>query len=95
MAATHIYSEDPLSSVTASHNRLGLFLSKYIRHGLVVKINGKRRLRICEALVWISADYLRARRAPMPIATPRPTRRAERAHACFSIYSLLHTLVSV
>jgi hypothetical protein len=42
VVATHIYRED-LPSVTASHNQLGLSLSKCIRHRLVVKINNKRR----------------------------------------------------
>jgi hypothetical protein len=49
VAGTHIYREDP-PRVTASRNRLGLSLSKCIRHGLVAKINGKRRSRTCEAL---------------------------------------------
>jgi hypothetical protein len=32
VATAHIYREDP-SRVTTSHNRLGLYLSKRIRHG--------------------------------------------------------------
>jgi hypothetical protein len=49
VAATRNYSED-LPRVTASRNRLGLSLSKHIRHGLIAKINGKRRPWTCEAL---------------------------------------------
>jgi hypothetical protein len=48
-AARRIYRED-LPRVTASRNRLGLSLSKRIRHRLVVKINGKRRPQTCEIL---------------------------------------------
>jgi hypothetical protein len=36
VVAARIYRED-LPRVTASHNRLGLSLSKRIRHGLVAK----------------------------------------------------------
>jgi hypothetical protein len=36
VTATRIYREDPLR-VTTSHNRLGLSLSKYIRHVLIAK----------------------------------------------------------
>jgi hypothetical protein len=43
MVAIRIYRKDP-PSVTASRNRLGLSLSKRIRHGLIAKLNGKRRL---------------------------------------------------
>jgi hypothetical protein len=46
--ATRIYRED-MPRVIASHNRLGLSLSKRIRHELVAKINGKRKPWICEA----------------------------------------------
>jgi hypothetical protein len=49
VAAARTYREDP-SRVTSSHNRLGLSLSKHIRHGLIAKINGKSRPRTCEAL---------------------------------------------
>jgi hypothetical protein len=42
VAAAHIYGEDP-PRVTVYYNWLGLSLSKYIRHGLITKINGKRR----------------------------------------------------
>jgi hypothetical protein len=44
MAVVRIYRED-LPTVIASYNRLGLSLSKHIRHGLVEKINYKRNLR--------------------------------------------------
>jgi hypothetical protein len=53
VAVARIYRED-LSRVTASRNRLGLSLSKRIRHGLIAKINGKRRPRSCKALVLVS-----------------------------------------
>jgi hypothetical protein len=76
MAVTRIYRED-LPRVTASRNGLGLSLTKRIRHGLVAKINGKRRQRTCEVLGPISLDYSRARRAPMAITSPRPVRRGE------------------
>jgi hypothetical protein len=99
VAAARIYREDP-PRVTSSHNRLGLSLSKRIRHRLVAKINCKRRLRTCEALGWILADYLFAHRAPTPIASPCPTlthpseTKQARAHVCFSLSPLLHTLAS-
>jgi hypothetical protein len=98
VAAARIYRDD-LPRVTASRNRLGLSLSKHIRHGLVAKINGKRRSWTCEALDRISMDYSRAHLAPAPIASPchappRPTRRDERAHMSFSLSPLLHTLAS-
>jgi hypothetical protein len=91
VAVACIYRKD-LPRVTKSRNRLGLSLSKRIRHGLIAKINGKRRSRACEALGRISADYSRARRVPVPHHAP--PRRGERAHACFPLSSLLHTLVS-
>jgi hypothetical protein len=76
VAAARIYRED-LPRVTPSCNRLGLSLSKRIRHELIVKINGKRRPQTCEALDRISADYSCARRAPVcahHLAMPGPTR---------------------
>jgi hypothetical protein len=42
MATARIYRED-MPRVIASCNRLGLSISKRIRHELVAKINGKRR----------------------------------------------------
>jgi hypothetical protein len=48
MVVAHIYMED-LPRVTASHNKLGLSVSKRIRYGLIAKINDKRRSRTCEA----------------------------------------------
>jgi hypothetical protein len=90
VVAARIYRED-MPMVIRSHNRLGLSLAKHIRHGLVAKVNGKRRSWTCEALGRILVDYSHARRvhAPAPIAsphhaTPRPTwsgevRRGERA----------------
>jgi hypothetical protein len=71
MAAARIYRED-LPRVTVSHTRLGLSLSKCIRHGLVIKINSKRKSWTYEALSQISTDHSHARRAPTPIASPRP-----------------------
>jgi hypothetical protein len=71
--AAHIYREKP-PKVTAYRNRLGLPLLKCIRHKLVAKINGKRRLQTYEALGRISVDYSRVRRAPVPITLPRPAR---------------------
>jgi hypothetical protein len=80
VVAADIYRED-LPRVTASHNRLGLSLSKHIRHELIAKINGKRRPRTCEALGWILVDYSCTRRAPAPIASPcaAPPDKARRA----------------
>jgi hypothetical protein len=69
VAAARIYRED-LSRVTTSHNRLVLFLSKRIRHGLIVKLNGKRRLWTREALGRISTDYSRTRCASASILSP-------------------------
>jgi hypothetical protein len=42
VAVARIYREDP-PRVAASCNRLALSLSKRIRYGVIVKINGKRR----------------------------------------------------
>jgi hypothetical protein len=72
VVATRIYREDP-PMATTSHNRLGLSLSKCIRHGLVAKLNGKRRPWAYEALDWISVDYSCTRRAPPPITSPHHT----------------------
>jgi hypothetical protein len=69
MAGEHIYRED-IHMVTTSHNQLDPPLSKRIRHGLIAKINDKRRPRIYEDLGQIFAEYSRARRAPTPIASP-------------------------
>jgi hypothetical protein len=80
---------EDLSRITTSRNRLGLSLSKRIRHGLVAKINGKRRPQACEALGQILVDYSRARRAPTPIASPRPGEASERA--CVSSFLLFST----
>jgi hypothetical protein len=75
------YGEDP-PRVTAFHNQLVLSLTKHIGHGLVAKINGKRRLRTYEALGQISANYSRTRRAPVPLlAPPRHARRSEARRA--------------
>jgi hypothetical protein len=41
VAVTRIYREDP-PRVAASCNRLALSLSKRIRYGVIIKINGKR-----------------------------------------------------
>jgi hypothetical protein len=89
MAAARIYRED-LPRVTASRNRLGLSLSKYIRYGLIAKINGKMSSWACEALGRISVDYSHARHASAPIASPRhaPVRRGERARVCVFLFLL-------
>jgi hypothetical protein len=42
VAVARIYREDP-PRVAASYNRLALSLSKRIRYGVIVKINGKKR----------------------------------------------------
>jgi hypothetical protein len=90
VAATCIYKEHP-PRVTASRNRLGLSLSKHIRHGLVAKINGKRKPQTCKPLDRISVNYSLACRAPAPIALPCYARRAERARVCVSLSHLLYT----
>jgi hypothetical protein len=93
VAATRIYRED-LPRVTTSCNRLGLSLSKRIRHELVEKINGTRRPRGCETLCRILADYSRARRAPVPIASPRhapPGEVSKRARVFLPFSSPPHT----
>jgi hypothetical protein len=97
VTAAHIYGED-LLRVTASRNRLYLSLSNILEHGLVTKINGRRRSQACEVLDWISVDYSCARFAPAPITSPRlasphPVRRAS-ARVCFPLSPLLHTLAS-
>jgi hypothetical protein len=72
MVAARIYRED-WPRVTTSRNRVDLSLSKRIRHGLVAKINDKRKPRTCEALGRILMDYSCAHRALAPIASPRLT----------------------
>jgi hypothetical protein len=67
VATARIYRKD-LPRVIASYNRLGLSLSKYIRHRLVAKINDKRRSWTYKALGQILADYSHARHAPARIA---------------------------
>jgi hypothetical protein len=97
VAAARIYREDP-PRVTAFHNWLGLSLLKRIRHGLIAKINGKRRSWTCEALYQTSMDYSRTHRAPAPITSPRLALArwgevSKRARVFLS-FSLLHTLAS-
>jgi hypothetical protein len=75
VTAARIYRKD-MPRVTASCNRLDLSLSKRIRHGLVTKINGKRKSRTCEDLCPISVYYSHACRAPTTIAPPDEARRA-------------------
>jgi hypothetical protein len=99
VTAKRIYREDS-SRVTTSHNRLGLSLSKCIRHGLVAKINDKIKPQICEALGRISANHSLTCCVPVPIASPRhvtfgPTRRGKRAWACVSSFLLSFTLLQV
>jgi hypothetical protein len=97
VAAACIYRKD-LSRVTTSCYRLDLSLSNSIRHGLVEKINSKRKPRTCEALGQISVDHSSARRASAPIASPRhamprPTSPREASRATTCVF-LLHTLSS-
>jgi hypothetical protein len=100
VTATRIYRQYS-PRVTVSHNQLGLSLSKRIRHGLVAKINNKKRLQTCETLGHILVNYSRARRRPRPsprLATPRhvwpgEVRRAS-TRMCFFISPLPHTLAS-
>jgi hypothetical protein len=90
MAAAHIYREDP-PRVIAFRNRLGLSPSKCIRHGLVEKINGKRKPRTCKALGQISVDYSRAHHAPALITSPGEVSEQARVFLHFSSPShLLH-----
>jgi hypothetical protein len=80
VAVAHIYREDP-PRVVASRNRLGLSLSKYIRHMLVTKIKDKRKPRTYEALGWILTDYSCAHHAPTPLprlTSPRYARSGEK-----------------
>jgi hypothetical protein len=102
IVAAHIYREDS-TRVTVYHNLLGLSLSKCIRHGLIAKINGKRKLQTCDALGQILVDHSCRRCAPTPIASPHhamprhtPPGLARWASVliCFSLSPLLHTLAS-
>ncbi len=91
VVAAHIYREDP-PRVIAFRNRLGLSLSKCIRHGLVEKINGKRKPRTCEALGQILVHYSHTRHAPAPITSPCHARRGEVSErACVSSFLLSST----
>jgi hypothetical protein len=99
MVAARIYREDR-PRVTTSRNRVDLSLSKRIRHGLVAKINDKRKPRTCEALGRILMDYSCAHRALAPIASPhhampRLARRGERARACVFLFLLSSTHLQV
>jgi hypothetical protein len=93
VAATRIYRKNPVR-VIAFHNRLSLSLSKRIRHGLVAKLNDKRRSQACEVLDRISMDYSLARYASAPITSPRPAPSGE-ASECTRVFSYfsspLHT----
>jgi hypothetical protein len=99
VAVACIYREDP-PRITASRNRLGLSLSKRIRHRLIAKINGKTKPRTCKALGRISVDHSHTCRAPVPIATPHhsrpdPARRGERARVCVSPFLISSILLQV
>jgi hypothetical protein len=97
VVATRIYKEDP-RWVTASHNWLGLSLSKCIRHWLIEKINGKRRPRTREALGRILMDYSCTRRAPAPIAMPhlaQPSLARWGKRVCVSPFLLSSTPLQV
>jgi hypothetical protein len=85
MVAAFIYREY-LTRVITSRNWVGLSLLKCIRHRLIVKINGKRRLRTCEALGQILMDHSHARHALGP---------ARRARVYVSSFLLSSTLLQV
>jgi hypothetical protein len=94
VVATCTYREDP-PRVTVSDNQLGLSLSKCIRHGLIVKINGKRKPPIGETLGQISADhsYILCALITSPcLAQPGPTRWVS---VCVSPFLLCSTLLQV
>jgi hypothetical protein len=93
VVAAHIYGEY-LSRVTTSHNRLGLSLSKCIRHILIAKISDKRSLRTCEAF---GPDFDRPLTCTSCVHAHHltcPARRGERACVCLFLSHLLHTLAS-
>jgi hypothetical protein len=96
VAAAHTYKEDS-SRVTASHNRLGLSLSKHIRHKLLAKINGKRRPWVYETLGRVLVDYscIHTHRLASPrLATPGLVRRgdaSERVHVFLPFSFTPHT----
>jgi hypothetical protein len=90
----HIYRKD-LPRITTFDNRLDLSLSKRIRHKLIVKTNGKRKLWTYEALSQILPYHSCTRRAPMPIVSPRPVRPNEQAHVCDSPFLVSSTLLQV
>jgi hypothetical protein len=94
-AARCIYRED-LPRVTTSRNRLGLSLSKRIRHRLVVKINGKRRPQTYEVLAkfwWTIHTHVVHPRPSPHLATPHFVWQAS-TRVCFSLSSHLHTIAS-
>jgi hypothetical protein len=101
VAVTCIYGEDP-PRVTVFHNRLALSLSKHIRHGPIVKINGKRKPRTWEGLGRILMDHSCVRHAPTSITSPlhatlhltRPD-EVRRASACVSPFLLFFILLQV
>jgi hypothetical protein len=90
VTVARIYSEDPFR-VTSFCNRIGLSLLKRIRHGLVTKINNKRKSWTCEVLDRILADHSHAHHVP---ACPSPHLTRPGEHVCFSFSHLLHTLSS-
>jgi hypothetical protein len=94
MADVRIYRGDP-TRVTASLNRLELYQTR-TRHGLLAKINEKRKLQAYKGLGRISADHSYASHASTPFASPplAQTSEARRTHVCFFLSPLLHTLTN-
>jgi hypothetical protein len=91
VVVARIYREDS-PRVTISHNWLGLSLLKHIRHGLIGKINGKRKLWTYEALSQISMGHALAPIASPHHAMPRwGKERQASAHVCFSLSPLLQS----
>jgi hypothetical protein len=88
VAAARIYRE-VLPRVTTTHNRLGLSLYKRIRHGLVTKINDKRRLR------GFGPDFGGLLTHTSCAFTHRQAYRGEASERmCFFLSPLLHILIS-
>jgi hypothetical protein len=95
MVSAHIYRDDP-PRVTVSCNRLYLSLSKYIRHRLIAKINGKKRSWTCKALCQISVDY--SCTCCEPIAMPchtTPGEASEHARVFLPFSSPPHTCMCI
>jgi hypothetical protein len=79
VAVACIYREDP-PRVTASHNRLGLSLSKRIRHRLIAKINVKQSrgpVRLWAGFQWTIRTHVVCPCPSPRHTTPGPTQRGE------------------